>query len=928
MATENTETSAEAARKRGNELYKKGNLGAAEIEYKKAALLAPDDPSPLSNLSSVKFELGQYAAASEYILKALRLAGDAEADSDEVALRKKRTLRERLAKCYMHESRFGEAREILDELSDESLADSTRSTVDALAPWSKDVESHRKMVFDRLPRYQAYLDDVAEYYAIGHDVVQSLFDEALFKSCSPKDNVSLMFCGTGDARNLFMTLLVVSVFDMQSPTKQACNDIHITILDLKPAAIARTLIFFDMLIMLAHLRSRKTPGIEDGPAIMAYLFAAQVVPAAVNEKLQAHISGLISTLETDEKVFNWLFVPESTRKQVVYVLKQWQNPLQANYYSAPVIRRTVKHRLTAHRLQQITMYGQSLAKDTLPGFERDRKIFDELAILLPTKDFARRRDPPLVALIEKYDKTGSREAINQIRSHVDAAWVTNLTLIDFDHVESLIVYGENGLGEKVSTDEDKVPSIESDPLELVHMLPNNGQDEGVLDMVGGLFVSVSYGLIKLSGRLKIEALAGEMTDTMDRIRWGCLEARSRPAGGIDPSEFPRKYDRIHMSNIPDYVGGLLTAAMYGRPLLREESASNLRLTVLLNPPEFGSHEHFQAEYMMMHDKKRIADHFSIVRIVDPHAEQTSPEQDEVLSSMNLSDAGRRFMSEGYIVWEKCPVKKLSRGKDMLPRPALEKWLHALFLKICVPYPREKWTGSPVYSPLNLTAWMRLVAHLADLGYPAHWLSGVVSALCGDTITTTASFPRRLVTSPADVDATLPAHSVRISPWTAEFTTLLSIWSRLLPFGFVAPPRALAPPAELAEFAVSFPAFKDVQLRVPHFVLLFWKSPSEKYEAPPSGTALWQILREDDEGRGWAVPLEKRNKIKTECLRIFTAVTYVAATRTASFWCRKDVVQLMRDGGWKVFFWRTDTWTQVTKGVDVKDGVTMKGLWSE
>lgn len=186
MALENTgaSVSADNARNRGNELYRQGNLAAgklsnflglapcdgclptlidayllafpAEVEYKNAAKLAPNDPTPLSNLSSVKFELGQYRAASEYIAKSLKLATVVE--TDEVAVRKRRMLYERLAKCYMHESRFDEARKVVDEISDENLRNAVRSTLDAVAPWrSENPECHRKMVLDRLPRYQAHL---------------------------------------------------------------------------------------------------------------------------------------------------------------------------------------------------------------------------------------------------------------------------------------------------------------------------------------------------------------------------------------------------------------------------------------------------------------------------------------------------------------------------------------------------------------------------------------------------------------------------------------------------------------------------------------------------------------------------------------------------------------------------------------------------
>jgi tetratricopeptide (TPR) repeat protein len=79
----------------------------AEIEYKKAAVLAPGEAAPVSNLSSVKFEQGQYGMAIEYLLNALNLIKNG--GTDDVAARKKQTLYERLLKCYMHESRFDDA---------------------------------------------------------------------------------------------------------------------------------------------------------------------------------------------------------------------------------------------------------------------------------------------------------------------------------------------------------------------------------------------------------------------------------------------------------------------------------------------------------------------------------------------------------------------------------------------------------------------------------------------------------------------------------------------------------------------------------------------------------------------------------------------------------------------------------------------------
>jgi Flp pilus assembly protein TadD len=130
------------------------------VQYQKAFALAPNDPTPLSNLSSIKFEQGQYRIAVEYILKSLSLASTKDAEADEAALRRKRTLYERLTKCYMHESRFDEAGKIVDEIADEKLKKAVRSTLDALTAWTssaKNLDEYRRTIFERLPRFQAPL---------------------------------------------------------------------------------------------------------------------------------------------------------------------------------------------------------------------------------------------------------------------------------------------------------------------------------------------------------------------------------------------------------------------------------------------------------------------------------------------------------------------------------------------------------------------------------------------------------------------------------------------------------------------------------------------------------------------------------------------------------------------------------------------------
>ncbi|KAK5656582.1 hypothetical protein OQA88_4561 [Cercophora sp. LCS_1] len=247
-----------------------------------------------------------------------------------------------------------------------------------------------------------------------------------------------------------------------------------------------------------------------------------------------------------------------------------------------------------------------------------------------------------------------------------------------------------------------------------------------------------------------------------------------------------------------------------------------------------------------------------------------------------------------------------------------KLLYAFLLKICLPSKRPKHSDGPVHSPLNFTALLRLIAHLADTGYPPHWLSGVLSGLASGEIATTARTPKQIVTTPADVDATCPLLKMAAAPWRTEFTTLLSIWSRLMPFGLIAPPTALVPLAEIGEYTVSFPAFCEAGLRVPHFVLAFWI----EEDAPPlPQNRLLEAMRDDDKADKSALSKEIRRK----SVHVFGAVRYVTATRTASFWSRTDIMNKLQGGDWKVYICRIDTREKVTSGVKVRDGVIPQRL---
>ena len=80
--------------------------------------------------------------------------------------------------------------------------------------------------------------------------------------------------------------------------------------------------------------------------------------------------------------------------------------------------------------------------------------------------------------------------------------------------------------------------------------------------------------------------------------------------------------------------------------------------------------------------------------------------------------------------------------DLLTREEVEKWLYAFFMKTVLPTKRPAVQGvAPIFSPLNMSVLFRLLSTLFHNGYPARWLSGILSTLLNNEVETTARLPR-------------------------------------------------------------------------------------------------------------------------------------------------------------------------------------------
>ncbi len=127
------------------------------LQLRSAARLAPKDALPFSNLSAVKFELGDYAGCILFSQKALTLLEE-QAPEDGNPLREKIYLR--LAKAYFYSLRLENSNAVLSSvISEDSRADlsSSISRTIRLRNSYRDEGEFWRLILDRVPRYKPCL---------------------------------------------------------------------------------------------------------------------------------------------------------------------------------------------------------------------------------------------------------------------------------------------------------------------------------------------------------------------------------------------------------------------------------------------------------------------------------------------------------------------------------------------------------------------------------------------------------------------------------------------------------------------------------------------------------------------------------------------------------------------------------------------------
>lgn len=189
---------------------------------------------------------------------------------------------------------------------------------------------------------------------------------------------------------------------------------------------------------------------------------------------------------------------------------------------------------------------------------------------------------------------------------------------------------------------------------------------------------------------------------------------------------------------------------------------------------------------------------------------------------------------------------------------------------------------------------------------------VVSMILAGSITTTARAPRSMPLSVKEVEKNFANRNMCVKPFFAEFSTLTTVWQRVLPFGLLTQTSRLPKIEDIREFEVAFSKpYGESSLSLNAGLVLFDMSSSKGFQtAAAKNLRPW--LLDDEKGEMTADAKKTRDRY----IHVLSTFVWNSKDNKATFWLRKDVIDNVKESGtWRIFLWRTTTWEKVSDGVD-------------
>ena len=487
-------------------------LDLAAQKYHEAVQLAPEDATPLSNLSAVYYEMGLYTKSIDSVESALRLPS-----SDE--LRSK--LRLRLIRSLLQAQRYDQADKAFHDpsgLVDDAVLLFTVIRSKIMSQVGKR-EAMSKIVI-QLPRYMPTLISGCEYYTIGHDEAEAQVNREMMAESS--EPLSFFFGGIGDARHLFATIITLRA--LERDTQQLSQrQYHFTINDLKAGVLARDLVILRLLCDLTESAEKNTEKLEIKTTLFL-IYIAVVMPVYAYKRLQSSIRRVIAALESRNDLPTKVHVSTNHTTALLRCLISWQGEVDMLCDTPTAIRW-----MTGFNNQDGEGTKDFLENNLIDSrCRREAESFLQTgAHWLPAK-LTEKHEPELETILAN---AAQRKQNSQAKEYIVRHWRVNPTMLDLDwHRDCHASLDGNFCYDPFRSIKD---------FHLGSQAP--ADSTRMCEFFFPFFEKAAMAISELRTRLTIECLHGDMTASMEQIRYGLLEREK---------DFPRLYNTVHMTNIP------------------------------------------------------------------------------------------------------------------------------------------------------------------------------------------------------------------------------------------------------------------------------------------------------------------------------------------------------------------------------------------
>ena len=742
------------------------------------------------------------------------------------------------------------------------------------------------------------------------ELIEDLKTRINLKKLDVEDLSSLRFFfgGFGDARHIYASLIDFHTQALKlSSSKQKYLKFTLVVNDIKPHTFAKLLIMFSALRSLSKYNLDQIGQDYEATkaaALVMYIFVSNVMPAYLGTELDQIIENLIKSDLLNES-WSFIKIDEKSKEQTLRVLRQWSSkpPISTHRmirlfnkndfekcgfdpekdFSADSVMKSDLERKKQEIIDYIekkipdkeksvemmeTIKNMPLTEflpqnkpsesNRLKNTSEEKRLTDKLKYLLPPfiiqckneKKFSKKLQDPNDSDHEK------------LTEYVYNNWKPNVTILDYDWYLSTgdgsIALGWDFVGtcfelyggKKKSNDKSK---------ETCNNNNHPANPQGVFDWYAFYFIKVAKALDFLTQHLNALNIIGCIGDVYDSLSNLNLELKP------NMSTTKHKFDRIYVSNIPDYTS-IIHVFLECMPLLKTTETSYVKSTILMNTGLWADYAHYVYSGSLLQSLK----------------------QGEKLLNVAVFD--------GDIYCDQVWSHAVNEFKPCFSaRNEVINWLSRVLLTFAYPAKRDDNSAiRETFSP-NLTVFFRSIQYLIYLGYPKHWFQSYLTSVLENNLVTNAKCP---IQSP---NKCLPQdfrddnlNKVDLSTILVELQTLSSVYAPLLEIGDIELKKNLD---KICEYEICFKSFSPKMLFSMNMTVF---------------NEVLGMLFEDsmcNSTEGLRYELISKNMKK----KMFSVVKLYSENKTARFWMHIDDFESMtsKNNQWFVSLIRTDSWIRVS-----------------